>query len=320
MLHKMTLRMRSLALTAAAAAAIAVPRSARGPIQWTAYAGDSGGSKYSSADQITRANVATLTPVWTYRTGDYGVGRAQARDETTPIFVDGVLYISTPFGGVRAIDGATGRERWAFDAGLDLAGDYGDFTNRGVSTWLDPSAAAGAPCRRRIFVTPVDARLIALDAGTGMPCAAFGERGQIHLDRGLTNAPTYNNEYSITSPPAIVNGLAVVGSSVSDGSRAAAPNGVVRAFDARTGALKWSWDPVAREASQAGYDTWRGAAAHSTGAANAWSIISADPARDLVFVPVGSASPDFYGGERLGQNLFANSVVALRASTGQLVW
>ena len=112
----------------------------------------------------------------------------------------------------------------------------------------------------------------------------------------------------------------MVGSSVSDGSRAAAPNGVVRAFDARTGALKWSWDPVARDASQAGYDTWRGAAAHSTGAANAWSIISADPARDLVFVPVGSASPDFYGGERLGQNLFANSVVALRASTGQLVW
>jgi quinoprotein glucose dehydrogenase len=316
----MTNGLRYAVLAMAVAAGIAAPRAVSGPIEWTAYAGDLGGSKYSPADQITRANVTTLTPAWTYRTGDYGVGPAQARDETTPIFVDGVLYISTPFGGVRAIDGATGRERWAFDPELDLAGDYGDFTNRGVSTWLDPSAAAGATCRRRIFVTPVDARLIALDARTGVACSGFGERGQIHLDRGLANAPAYNSEYSITSPPAIVNGLAVVGSSVSDGTRAAAPNGVVRAFDARTGALKWSWDPIAREPSQAGYDTWRGAAAHSTGAANAWSIISADPARDLVFVPVGSASPDFYGGERLGQNLFANSVIALRASTGQMVW
>src|SRR5215208_7771972 len=114
MLHKMTHRMRSLAVAAAAAIAVAVPHAARGPIEWTAYAGDAGGSKYSPADQIIRANVATLTPAWTYRTGDYGVGRTQARDETTPVFVDGVLYVSTPFGGVRAIDGATGRERWSF--------------------------------------------------------------------------------------------------------------------------------------------------------------------------------------------------------------
>ena len=166
----------------------------------------------------------------------------------------------------------------------------------------------------------MDARLIALDARTGAPCAGFGERGQIHLDRDLLNAPAYKGEYSVTSPPAVVNGLVVVGSSVSDGGRAATPAGVVRAFDARTGAFKWAWDPIAREPGGAGYDTWRGPAAHATGAANAWSIISADAARDLLFVPVGSASPDFYGGERLGQNLFANSIVALRASTGKVVW
>jgi quinoprotein glucose dehydrogenase len=320
MLHKMSKRFRPTLPGLLAVAIMATPRAARGPIDWPAYAGDAGGSKYSAADQITRANVATLTPAWIYRTGDYGVGRTQARDETTPIFVDGLLFISTPFGGVRAVDPATGRERWAFDAELDLAGDYGDFTNRGVSTWLDPSATAASSCRRRIFVTPVDARLIALDARTGAPCAGFGERGQVHLDRDLLNAPAYKGEYSVTSPPAIVNGLVVVGSSVSDGGRAATPNGIVRAFDARTGMLKWAWDPIAREPGAAGYDTWRGPAAHATGAANAWSIISADPSRDLVFVPVGSASPDFYGGERLGQNLFANSVVALRASTGKLVW
>jgi quinoprotein glucose dehydrogenase len=319
MLPKMGNRLWIVSFALLAAGAAAVP-GGRGPIDWAAYAGDAGGSKYSSADQITRASVASLTPAWIYRTGDYGVGRAQARDETTPIFVDGVLYVSTPFGGVRAIDGVTGRERWSFDAELDLAGDYGDFTNRGVSTWLDPALAPPAPCRRRIYVAPVDARLIALDARTGAPCADFGERGQIHLDRGLLNAPAYKSEYSITSPPAVIGGLLVVGSSISDGKRAAAPNGVVRAYDARSGALRWTWDPIAREASQAGFDTWRGPAAHATGAANAWSIISADAARDLVFVPVGSASPDFYGGERLGQNLFANSVVALRASTGQQVW
>ncbi len=283
-------------------AMIVIARAARAPIEWTAYASDAGGSKYS------------------YRTGDYGVGRVQARDETTPIFVDGTLYVSTPFGGVRALDGATGRERWAFDAELDLSGDYGDFTNRGVSTWLDPTAPVRTACRRRIFVAPVDARLIALDARTGAPCTGFGERGQVYLDRGLLNAPAYKSEYSITSPPAVVNGLIVVGSAVSDGKRAAAPNGVVRAFDARSGALRWSWDPIPRKAGQPGVDTWRGPAARSTGAANAWSVISADATRDLVFVPVGSASPDFYGGERLGSNLYANSVVALRASTGQLVW
>src|SRR5258708_6237874 len=178
-----------IALLAMLALEAVVPRAASRPIEWTAYANDAGGSKYSAADQITRGNVPTLTPAWVYRTGDYSVGRVQARDETTPIFIDGVLYISTPFGGVRAVDGTTGRERWAFDAELDLAGDYGDFTNRGVSTWVDPAARPDAACRRRIFVAPVDARLIALDARTGKPCAGFGEGGQIHLDRGLLNAP-----------------------------------------------------------------------------------------------------------------------------------
>jgi quinoprotein glucose dehydrogenase len=133
------------------------------------------------------------------------------------------------------------------------------------------------------------------------------------------NAPL-PGEYAVTSPPAIVNGLVIVGSAVADGRRAAAPSGVVRAFDARSGTLEWSWDPIARESGQRGYDTWMGSKAHSTGAANAWSIISVDAARDLVFIPTGSASPDFFGGERLGQNLFANCVVALRASTGQLIW
>jgi quinoprotein glucose dehydrogenase len=292
----------------------------RATVEWSAYGHDAAGTKHSPASQITRANVKNLVPVWTYRTGDFSLGDAMARDETTPLFVDNMLFVSTPFGGVRAIDGDTGAELWSFDSELDLSGDYGDFTNRGVSTWVDPSRPAGTACHRRIFVAPVDARIIALDSRTGEPCNDFGSHGQVLLGRDLINAPAFKGEYAVTSPPAVVNGLVIVGSAVGDGRRVAAPSGVVRAFDARTSALKWSWDPVARDSTQPGYDTWRGAEAHRTGAANAWSIISVDSARDLVFVPTGSASPDFFGGERLGQNLFANSVVALRASTGKMVW
>jgi quinoprotein glucose dehydrogenase len=290
------------------------------PDEWTAYARDAMGTKFSPAAQINRETVGQLHPVWTYRTGDFALGEKRARDETTPLYADGVLYASTPFGGVRALDAETGRELWAFDSELRLDGDYGDFTNRGVASWVDPGSPADAPCHRRIYVAPVDARLIALDARTGAPCADFGQGGQIQLDRDLLNAPEFEGEYAVTSPPAVVGGRLVVGSAVADNQRAQAPSGVVRAFDARTGARSWAWDPVPRDPATPGYDTWKGKIAHQTGAANAWAPISADESRDLVFIPVGSASPDFYGGERLGQNLFANSVVALRASTGQLVW
>jgi quinoprotein glucose dehydrogenase len=242
-----------------------------------------------------------------------------ARDETTPLFVDGTLFVSTPFGGVRALDPETGRELWSFDSQLDLSAWYGDFTNRGVSTWLDPARRVGESCKRRIFIGTVDARLIALDARTGEPCKDFGVHGQVVLSDGILNTPA-KGEYAVTSPPAVVNGMVITGSAVADGRRAASPSGMVRAFDARTGALRWSWDPVARDSTQPGYDTWIGPSAHNTGAANAWSIISVDSARDLIVVPTGSASPDFFGGERLGQNLYANSIVALKASTGKMVW
>ena len=298
---------------------VAASAGAQTPADWPAYAHDAQGTKYSPATQISRDNVQRLVPVWTYRTGDFSLGDAMARDETTPLFVDNVLYASTPFGGVRALNGDTGTELWSFDAQIDLSAGYGDFTNRGVSTWVDPSRPTDAPCHRRIFIGTVDGRLIALDARSGEPCADFGSHGQVVLTNGLVNAPA-KGEYEVTSPPAVVDGLVIIGSTVADGQRAASPSGVVRAFDARTGALRWSWDPIARDASQAGYDTWRGPNAHRTGAANAWSVMSVDSARDLVFIPTGSASPDFYGGERLGENLFANSVVAVRASTGKMIW
>jgi quinoprotein glucose dehydrogenase len=286
--------------------------------EWPVYGGDAAGHRYAAVDQITRTNVSTLKLAWVYRTGD--VLQEKGRFEANPLVVDGTLYVSTPLGRVSALDPTSGTERWTYDAHIDLHGSYGDFANRGVSTWLDTRASVGAVCRRRIYLGTVDARLIALDAATGNACDDFGQHGTVDLTHDLLNAPQELGEYEVTSPPAVIGDLVVVGSSVGDNNRNDAPNGVVRAFDARSGALRWSWDPIARSPGAPGYDTWGGTYAHQTGAANAWSVISADPARDLVFVPVGSASPDFYGGQRLGQNLYANSVVALRASTGQVVW
>jgi quinoprotein glucose dehydrogenase len=124
----------------------------------------------------------------------------------------------------------------------------------------------------------------------------------------------------VTSPPAVVKGVLVVGSAVADNSRTDMASGEVRGYDARTGALRWTFDPVPQDSADAAYPTWRGGSARRTGAANAWSVIAADPARDLVFVPTSSPSPDYFGGERLGDNRHANSVVALRASTGKVVW
>ncbi len=273
--------------------------------EWPVYAHDAGGSRYSPVSQVNRADVRDLRLAWVYRTGDLLHDRS--RFEATPLMVDGTLYVSTPLGSVIALDPARGRARWRYDPRVDLHGDYGDFANRGVSTWLDPRRGRGAPCRRRIFVATVDARLIAVDAATGRPSADFGAAGAVDLTHDLLNAPEYAGEYEVTSPPAVVGDLVIVGSSVADNHRVNAPNGAVRAYDARTGRERWSWDPIAR-------------APGMPGAANAWSVLSADPGRDLVFVPIGSASPDFYGGARAGDNRWANSVVALHASTGRFVW
>lgn len=292
--------------------------------EWPSNGRDAGSSHYSPLAQITRDNVARLTVAWTYRSGEATNAPARLKGsphfEATPIVVDGTMYLSTPFGRVIALDPVTGRQRWRYDAKIDVGGEWGDYANRGVSTWLDPRAAAGAPCRRRIYLGTVDAQLIALDAATGNPCRDFGTDGRVNLRRGLRNSPAYLEEYELTSPPAVIGGLIITGSSVADNNRTDAASGEVRAFDARSGRLRWSWDPVPRDSTDPAWSSWRGIMAHNTGAANAWSVIAADSARDLVFVPTGSPSPDYYGGERTGNNEYANSVVALRASTGKVVW
>ncbi|HVX40226.1 MAG TPA: pyrroloquinoline quinone-dependent dehydrogenase [Gemmatimonadaceae bacterium] len=315
--------MRILIIGALAAGTLAAPAplsaQQRHGGEWGANGHDAFGTRYSPLTQITRDNVNRLALAWTYHTGDAAQSDDRTRFEATPLMVDGTLYVSTPLGRVMALDPSTGKERWRYDAHA-VRGDWGDPANRGVSTWLDRKAPANAACKRSIYLGTIDARIIALDARTGRPCADFGRGGTVSLRTGLHNAPLYEEEYELTSPPAIINGLVVTGSAVADNGRVDAASGEVRAYDARTGALRWSWDPVPRDSTDPAYKTWRSGMGHVTGAANAWSIIAADSARDLVFVPTGSPSPDYYGGERLGDNRYGNSIVALRASTGKVVW
>ncbi len=315
---------RRLAMRLAATVSVlAMPTTPAQEIGWAANGRDVEGTRYLPAHEITRENVNRLEPAWTYRTGEADAAFATDEDtsfESTPLVVEGTMFVGTPLGRVIALDPATGRERWVYDPKIARDVGYGDFATRGVSTWLDAAAPADSACRRRIFVATAQSQLIALDARDGKPCAGFGRAGMVDLTRGLRIAPFEPAAYSMTSPPVVVNDLVVTGSSVADNTRPDLPSGEVRAWDARTGALRWSWDPVPQHPSDPAYRDWRGAMAHKTGAANAWSVLAADPERGLVYVPTGSAAPDYYGALRLGDNRYANSIVALRAATGEVAW
>lgn len=289
---------------------------------WPAYGRTQLGDRHSPLRQITRENVGQLAVAWRYHTGEMGpafAGGPPTMLEVTPIVTDGMMYLATPLGRVIALDPVTGEQRWSYDPALNRKLEFGDFANRGVSVWQD-SLRGNGPCGRRVFVATIDGRLIALDARSGARCADFSRDGVVHLVPGLRNPPDDSTEYEETSPPAIINGLVIVGSAVADNGRIDASSGEVRAFDARTGALRWTWDPVPQDPADPGYPTWIGSRAHTTGAANAWSVLAADPSRDLVFIPTGSPSVDYFGGARKGANRYANSIVALRASTGKVVW
>ncbi len=279
---------------------------------WPTYGNDSGGTRYSPAKQIDRGNVAQLQVAWTYRTGALPYDEEldkKAAFEVTPILVDGKLFLSTPYDHVIALNAASGVKLWEFDPKLEHPYGFSEVTSRGVSGWRDAAVKAGKACVLRIFIGTLDARLIALDGDTGKPCADFGTSGEVDLTTEVKMRDP--GDYQVTSAPAIYKDLVITGSSEGDNRAVTLERGIVRAFDARTGKLHWTWDPIAPWAYQ---NTPR------TGAGNAWSTISVDARRDLVFIPTGSASPDYYGGFRKGDNKWANSVVALRASTGEFVW
>lgn len=301
----------------------AVPANAQSDnaTHWTHYGGGQHGMQYSSLSQITRDNVAELEEVWRYRTGELGQGhREPFAFQANPILVEGRLYVSTGSAIVMALDPATGEQIWRHDPELDRSRPHAEIANRGVTSWIDPGAILDSPCRHRIFVGTLDARLISLDGTSGERCNDFAVNGQIWLNKDIRVEEQTWVEYTITSPPVVVDDIVVIGSAIGDNQAVESALGIVRGIDARTGEERWRWDPIPRNADDPAFSTWKSDEAARNGSANAWAPFAADPALGLVYVPTGSASPDFYGGEREGDNLYANSLVALRASTGEMVW
>ena len=271
--------------------------------------GDPLGQHHSTGTQITPANVDTLAPAWTHRNGDMAATQGQPSSvsaQSTPILLPPQagehLVYCTPFNRVIALDPRTGRERWTYDPQVRRTSER-PYRCRGVAYAEVPQAGVGAACRHRIYTATNDRRLVALDARDGKPCDGFGARGVVtlaeHERYGL-------EQVSTSSPPVVANGVVVVGSSVIDFAYAEAPRGVIAAFDAVTGAPRWTFDPLQ--------------GINGTGAANAWAPLAVDAERDLVFVPTGAPSPDYYGVLREGSNGHANAVVALRLATGEVAW
>jgi quinoprotein glucose dehydrogenase len=293
---------------------------------WPAYGGDAGGTRYSPLNQMTQTNVDQLQVAWVFRTGDLGQGTkdwTRSAFEATPILYDNTLYLTTSSTNVIAVDAARGTLRWRHDSNSRKDLHYSDGVSRGVSLWIDEATPPNAVCHARIFAPTLDARLLALDAATGKLCADFGEHGAVNLLKDIRSQYDEGDgwrNYLVTSPPAILDGKVIVGSSIGDNRAVVEELGTVRAFDARTGALVWSWDPIPRDAGNPVYREWTPESAKVASAANAWAPLSVDAARHLVFIPTGSASPDFFGGERPGDNRWANSIVALDGATGTLKW
>jgi len=281
--------------------------------EWPYYGGDAGGMRYSPLDEINRSNVSRLRVAWTYHTGEVSDGTkypVRSAFETTPLIVDGVLYLTTPFNRLVALDAETGRELWSFDPKIDRSAPYPMLTNRGAAFWSDGRD-------RRLYYGTLDGRLFAIDAATGKPVESFGRGGFVDLREGVAEKfPAAG--YGMTSPPAVYKNRIICGSFVPDGSPRG-PSGDVRAFDARTGRPVWRFHVVPRP-GEFGHDTWEADSWRERAGANMWSIASVDIDRGIVYLPLTSPASDYYGGDRKGANLFGDALVALDAATGRRLW
>ena len=282
---------------------------------WDTYGGE-GGQQFAPFDQINPGNLEQLEVAWHFRTGDLNEGFRRKRHsmQTNPLYWNGLLFVSTSANWAIAIDAESGQERWRFDAQLPKDIGYSESSSRGVSLWHGVSEI----CPNRLFLGTLIGQVFALDAITGEPCTDFGENGRVDLTVGVGEVSF--GDYGITSPPAVIGDQLIVGSAIGDNRAARLERGLVRALDVRTGQTNWSWDPIPVSENDPQYSSWADDSALRTGAANVWPPISVDAELNLVFVSTGSPSPDFYGGERLGDNHYANSLVALNAETGERAW
>jgi quinoprotein glucose dehydrogenase len=289
---------------------------------WPNVGNDKGGTRYSALEQINRDNVGRLKVAWTWHTGDSSPGRTI---ECTPVVVDGVMYVTTVDTKVVALDAGTGKEIWRFDPyGADYPPPAGGRwikasggVNRGVAFWSDGKpAAAGGGGQRRVLLGAADGRLISLDAKTGIPDPAFAVKGVLDLRAGIERDIS-KMAYGPTSAPMVFEDLVIVGCSNDEGHPAAP--GDPRAFDVRTGKEVWRFHTLPRPGEFAG-DTWEPHAIENRGGANPWGGLTLDAKRGVLFMGTGSASPDYYGSGRKGNNLFANCTLALDARTGKRLW
>jgi quinoprotein glucose dehydrogenase len=266
-------------------------------VDWPVYGGDAAKTRHSSLSQIHRGNVASLTTAWTFDTGEKG------DTQTQPIVVGRVLYGYTPKHKAFALDAATGAKLWTFDPGIEGSG-----ANRGLMHWTDGKDA-------RVY-SAVDNFVYALDATTGKPIESFGHAGRIDLRENLGRDPA-TQSVRLTSPGVVWRDLLILGGRVSE-TLPASP-GHIRAYDVRTGALRWTFRTIP-QAGEPGHETWPKDAWRYIGGANSWPGMTIDEKRGLVFVPTGSAAADFYGANRTGDNLYANCLIALDAATGAKRW
>jgi quinoprotein glucose dehydrogenase/quinate dehydrogenase (quinone) len=280
------------------------------PPQWTHYGASADGDSYSAADQINRTNVDQLEPAWTFHTEEDAA--TQITFQSTPIEIEGDLFFCSPSNRVFSIDGDTGAENWSFDPQVNRE-KIPFFVCRGVSHHR--SQRADSVCASRLLMGTVDDRLLALDSKTGTPCPDFGVDGEVDLTTGL--GTVMPGHHYVSSPPAIIGDIAVVGSFIMDNQSTQQPPGVVRAYNVHTGELVWAWD-VLHETAHA---RLKEGESYPLNTANVWSVISADEALGLVYLPTGNVPPDFFGGFRSAeQDRYPGSIVALDAATGDVRW
>ncbi len=297
------------------------PAKVRQTSDWSEYGGTNA-QRHATVDQITKENVKSLKKLWTYRTGDVADGEGEYRStsafEVTPILVDGLLIFCTPFNRIIALDPLTGAEAWSFDPGIDETANYSNqLVCRGVSHWVDSELSSDNHCASRIISATNDSTIVAIDAHTGEACTDFGNNGLIDL-HPAEGETLWKGEHHITSPPAIIGDLAITGAAISDNVRTDAPSGVIRAFDVRSGKEVWTWDVAPPDFD---YETGlTNSEGHALGTPNVWGVIAADPERDLIFAPTGNPSPDYYRTGTPEMDHFGSSIVAIRASTGDVVW
>ena len=315
--------MRSILVAAALALALAACGQETGDATgWPFVGSDQEQTKYSAADEITAANVGELEIVWRWEPRETPLEEYETRPgqfQATPIMVDGVLYLSTMYTRVVALDAETGAELWAFDPRAYAGGPVGagptGFKHRGVAYWSNADDRDDA----RIFLNSRD-RLYAIDAATGELDAEFGDGGSALLTEGHGREVT-RFEFDQTSPPVVFEDLVIVGSRIPDGvQRQFDPPGTVQAFDARTGERRWVFFTIPQSNDDFGADTWKDESWRYTGHANVWGLMSLDAERGLLYVPTSTPSSDYWGGRRKGANLLAESLVALDARTGERQW